>query len=344
MPMSRFRFKDSCTAKNVRSAILLLLLFIWIYGTIRMAFFVLPLGDESLTDEEFTGYVLQAMNSPATWYEGVKEQEKGADARSYPSYLVILKSSRVGSTFLKETIRKEFPGHIHTHWEGEITDARQHFEKCEALCRGSMEVHHGKCACSVHLNDMFRDKARFDAMNDMVRDFNASVVFQIRANAIEKGISMSKRWGLMKEKQYHRKYSETAIAQDIKKYAIGTLKITRAMVHADDKNLLALPSHTQDKALWVWYEDLMKSCKEKFAQVFEEIGMGHLPVPVACNTTRFRDEGPYKEEWVRVFSNVSALVPMIDHYKYNMDVDPDAVYEGFAKETAQNSGPIFGVW
>jgi len=282
---------------------------------------------------------------PASWSEGVKEEENGADAKSYPSYLVILKSSRVGSTFFKETIRKEYPGHIHTHWEGDITHARQHFEKCEALCQGSMEVHHGKCACSVHLNDMFRNKAIFDAMNDMVRDFNASIVLQVRANAIEKGISMSKLWGLiLKEKRYHRNYSETAIAQDIKQYATRTLEFTRAVVHADDKNLLALPSPTQDKALWVWYEDLVKSCKEKFAQVFEEIGMGHLPLPVSCNTMEFRDEGPYKEEWVRVFSNVSALVPMIDHYKYNMDVDPDAVYEGFAKETALNSGPILGVW
>ena len=60
-----------------------------------MAFFVLPFGDESLTDDEFTGYVLQVMNSPATWYEGVKEEEKGADAKSYPENVNVVQETAI---------------------------------------------------------------------------------------------------------------------------------------------------------------------------------------------------------------------------------------------------------
>jgi len=63
-----------------------------------MAFFVMPFGDDSLTDEEFTGYVLQAMNSPASWYEGVKEEEKGADAKSYPENVNVVEETAINTS------------------------------------------------------------------------------------------------------------------------------------------------------------------------------------------------------------------------------------------------------
>eukprot|EP00592_Proboscia_alata_P018165 CAMPEP_0194419946 /NCGR_PEP_ID=MMETSP0176-20130528/19154_1 /TAXON_ID=216777 /ORGANISM="Proboscia alata, Strain PI-D3" /LENGTH=333 /DNA_ID=CAMNT_0039227219 /DNA_START=183 /DNA_END=1184 /DNA_ORIENTATION=+ len=272
-----------------------------------------------------------------------------AAVKVYPAYLVDLKSSRVGSTFFKDAIKNEYPGYIYTHWEGNIDQARSFFEKCPLLCSSSIDTNGGKCACTVHLNDCMRTTKSFDGINRLIQDFNASVVIQMRANAIEKGISMSKRWGvLLKNDKYpNMRMSEEKIAKDVKMYAEGTLAIAKSYVHADAKKLFSFPSPTQHNALWIWYEDLMRSpnaCKKKFDIVFKEIGMSHLPPPKTCGTVGFKNDGPYNDTMVEIISEEYTFIPMLDHYKYNMEIDTDEVYSSYRKETENVTGPILGVF
>ena len=91
-----------------------------------------------------------------------------------------------------------------------------------------MGIINGKWVCSAHLNDRFRSKQTFQELIDLIRDYNASVVIQMRANAIEKGISMSKRWGVMKNLEDHnpkrKQPTEIEVANDVFKYSKGTVE------------------------------------------------------------------------------------------------------------------------
>mmetsp|Transcript_16727 Transcript_16727/g.25780 ORF Transcript_16727/g.25780 Transcript_16727/m.25780 type:complete len:123 (+) Transcript_16727:468-836(+) len=112
----------------------------------------------------------------------------------------------------------------------------------------------------------------------------------MRANAIEKGISMSKRWGVMKNEMNlvaRNNATEIAIANDVFKYAKHTLEFTRSIVHADYHNFIPLPLPTQERPLWIWYEDLTRSCEDKFAELFDEIGMGHFLLRLAARRFTF---------------------------------------------------------
>ena len=263
--------------------------------------------------------------------------------RPYPRYLVILKSSRVGSTFVREVFRKDFNSSFFFQWEGDATHARDHFERCGQLPANQTGIG-GKWACTAHLNDRFRSKKHFQDVANLIRDYNASVVIQMRANAVEKGISMSKRWGKMKGLVANNNSTGTIIAKDIFQYAQGTLDITRSMVHAAYHNFIPLPSPTQQRPLWIWFEDLNRNCKAKFAELFDEIGMSHLPSPPSCEEIHFPEKKPpYSSIMVDILSKEPLLVPMIDFDKFNREVDTDEYRRQFEKET-EVDGFLYGTF
>jgi len=261
----------------------------------------------------------------------------------YPRYLMIIKSSRVGSTFVHQTFKDHYNSSMFTQWEGSGQNARGHFEKCGRFPANKTGVD-GKWVCTAHLNDRFRTKQTFQELVDLIRDFNASVVIQMRANAIQKGISMSKRWGKMKYKRLDNNASKIAIADDIYEYSKGTLAFTRSLVHETYHRFIPLPSRTQEGPLWIWFEDLVRSCEDKFAELFDEIGMGHLPPPPSCKEIRFPvDEGPYDPIMVKTLSKEPLLVPMINHENFNREIDTDAYRNQFEKET-EMTGIIDGTF
>jgi len=267
------------------------------------------------------------------------------EERPYPRYLVIIKSSRVGSTFLYQTLKNHYKSSIFSQWEGEPKHARTVFEKCGKFSANQTGVDsNAKWACTAHLNDRFRSQQTFQELIDLIKDYNASVVIQMRANAIEKGISMSKRWGVMKNEKNlvaRNNATEIAIANDVFKYAKHTLKFTRSIVHADYHNFIPLPSPTQERPLWIWYEDLTRSCEDKFAELFDEIGMGHLPPPPSCKEIHFpEDKGPYSPIMIETLSKEPLFRPMINHTKFNREIDTETQFE---KET-ETTGVIYGTW
>mmetsp|Transcript_1221 Transcript_1221/g.1673 ORF Transcript_1221/g.1673 Transcript_1221/m.1673 type:complete len:191 (+) Transcript_1221:132-704(+) len=181
--------------------------------------------------------------------------EQEASTRPYPRYLMIIKSSRVGSTFVHQTIKDHYNPSILPQWEGDGKAARAHFERCGSLPANRTGIVDGKWVCTAHLNDRFRNKQTYQELIDLIRDYNASVVIQMRANAIEKGISMSKRWGVMKKLENRnpgmKQPTDIEIANDVFDYSQGTLAFTRTIVHAAYHNFIPLPSPTQQRPLWI---------------------------------------------------------------------------------------------
>ena len=262
----------------------------------------------------------------------------------YPRFVVILKSSRVGSTFLKNVLKDDFSSSFRFHWEKDVASARRLFERCGKLPAHETGIggNNGKWACTAHLNDRFRAKQHFQDVADLIRDYNASVVIQIRANAVEKGISMSKIWGKMKTLVANNNATETIIAKDIFDRGQHALKITRSMVHAAYHNFIPLPSPTQQKPLWIWFEDLNRNCTGKFAELFEEIGMSHLPPPPSCEKIHFPEgKQPYGPITAEILSKEPLFVPMIDFDKFNREVDTDEYRRQFEKET-EFDGVLYG--
>ncbi len=169
----------------------------------------------------------------------------------------------------------------------------------------------------------------------------------MRANAIEKGVSMSKRWGVMKkleDRNPARKMpTEMQIANDVFKYSSGTLAFTRTLVHAVYHNFIPLPSPTQQQPLWIWYEDLVRSCETKITELFNEIGMSHLPLPPTCKEFKFPDNSPYSPAMVETLSKEPLFRPMINFTKFNHEIDTDVYREQFEKET-EMEGLLYGTW
>jgi hypothetical protein len=265
------------------------------------------------------------------------------EERPYPRYLMIIKSSRVGSTFVYQTFKKHYNSSIFSQWEGNGKDARDHFEKCGRLPANQTGID-GKWVCAAHLNDRFRTEETFQELVDLIRDYNASVVIQMRVNAIEKGISESKIWGKMKkfERVAGSEATEIAIANEVFQRAKGTVAFARSIVHAAYHNFIPLPSPTQERPLWIWFEDLVRSCEDKFAELFEEIGMGHLPLPPSCKEIKFpEDKGPYNPIWVETFSKEPIFRPMINYTKFNRELDTDTYRKQLEQET-EMTGVIYG--
>jgi len=265
------------------------------------------------------------------------------EERPYPRYLMIIKSSRVGSTFVYQTFKKHYNSSIFSQWEGNGKDARDHFEKCGRLPANQTGID-GKWVCAAHLNDRFRTEETFQELVDLIRDYNASVVIQMRVNAIEKGISESKIWGKMKkfERVAGSEATEIAIANEVFHRAKVTVAFARSIVHAAYHNFIPLPSPTQERPLWIWFEDLVRSCEDKFAELFEEIGMGHLPLPPSCKEIKFpEDKGPYNPIWVETFSKEPIFRPMINYTKFNRELDTDTYRKQLEQET-EMTGVIYG--
>ena len=116
------------------------------------------------------------------------------------------------------------------------------------------------------------------------------------------------------------------------------------MVHAAYHNFIPLPSPTQQKPLWIWFEDLNRNCKAKFAELFDEIGMSHLPSPPSCEEIHFPEKKPpYSSIMVDMLSKEPLLVPMIDFDKFNREVDTDEYRRQFEKET-EVDGVLYGTF
>ncbi len=63
----------------------------------------------------------------------VTQDQQEASTRPYPRYLMIIKSSRVGSTFVHQTIKNHYNPSILPQWEQDGKAARAHFERCGKL-------------------------------------------------------------------------------------------------------------------------------------------------------------------------------------------------------------------
>lgn len=268
--------------------------------------------------------------------------------RPYPRYLMIIKSSRVGSTFVHQTIKNHYNPSILPQWEGDGKAARAHFERCGSLPANRTGIVDGKWVCTAHLNDRFRNKQTYQELIDLIRDYNASVVIQMRANVIEKGISMSKRWGEMKKLEdrnpSRNQPTEIEIANDVFEKSQQALAFTRTLVHAAYHNFIPLPSPTQQRPLWIWYEDLARSCETKFTELFHEIGMSHLPLPPNCKDFKFpEDKGPYNPVMIETLSKEPLFRPMINFSKFNLEVDTESYRKQFEKET-EMEGLLYGTY
>ena len=136
--------------------------------------------------------------------------------------------------------------------------------------------------------------------------------------------------------------TDIEIANDVFDYGQGTLAFTRTIVHAAYHNFIPLPSPTQQRPLWIWYEDLVRSCEMKYTELFHEIGMSHLPLPSSCKNFKFpEDKGPYNPAMVETLSKEPLFRPMINFSKFNLEVDTESYRKQFETET-EMEGLLYG--
>lgn len=266
--------------------------------------------------------------------EQSKEETSGEATSTHPTYLVILKSPRSGSTFLN-TVLSANPS-IHNMFEPPIVKARKHFESCKTKNYES-NITTAPWACSVSFND-YLDEKRYDDINKLISDYRATVVIQLRSNVVEKAISANKLWGELRRQKKGTQIITPQIARSIRHGSIRGQNTIRAFVNAEK----FLPS--SEPPIWVWYEDLVRQCNDMVGKIYDALRLPvHESVEKKCSEVGFR-EGSYNDALVEELKKEPSLVPMIDAYKFNMEVDTQAIYDKLKDETANATEVELGHW
>ena len=320
-----------------------------------------------------------------------------ASTSSSPSFLVIIKSQRSGSTYL-HSILKTNPN-IMTKFEGakDLNQVRAHFEQCKKTGHNGMadlggdgyrvrgghdrqrirggdrdhdrgrdgdsdrrkerrERKKGRkdkreresrtrkrrkltttrtdnkiLLCSISLNGYLSGgRERYDQINKLIQDYNATVVYQLRTNVVEKAISASKLWKRMKHVE--TKDITQDIAQGLGKSALAGFNTIRGHIVAEklrhQKNSVR---HNNNPSLFVWYEDLVRECNATINTIYTAIGVPETG-SVNCNEAFFKNE-TYNDVFVEELQKEPELIPMINANKFNMEVDTNAIYQKYKDET-----------
>ncbi len=264
---------------------------------------------------------------------------------SYPTYLVILKSPRSGSRFLDNVLVPN--PDIHNLFEPTIPAAKQHFKQCEQMGKTSKsENDNTPWACSVSFNDYLRE-GRYTQINQLIRDYDATIVIQLRTNVVEKAISKNKRWGELSRDKSGRNIITPSIAKTIQKDSLKGLETIRAFVNAEKfmpKSNNGNGNDDDGKPIWLWYEDLVRNCTSSIQRLHSSIGINvHEESNELCETVKFH-EGQYNEALTSELQKEPKLIPMIDALEYNTNVDTDEIYEQLRIETQDIKEVQLGFW
>ena len=273
---------------------------------------------------------LSAINLNDT--NSTEQQKHREDNKSYPTYLVILKSPRSGSSYLFKGLNEN--PLIFQKFEPRMVEARKHFRECSHFQPKTGDNEEKRWTCTVSLNDYLQSRTRFDEINDLIREYSASVVIQLRANVVEKGISAAKLWGVLKPGKHP---TDDQIAWSIVNSGLKSIRTIRGHVIADKF------MHSVEPSIWVWYEDLVRNCSHQFERIYEAIGLPFV-LPQKCSEAKFIGAEPYEGYLVNALKKEPSLEPMINHLTFNQEVDTDAIYRKMANETANVTEPSFGHW
>ena len=82
---------------------------------------------------------------------------------------------------------------------------------------------------------------------------------------------------------------------------------------------------------WVWYEDLISDCNTTLHKVLRAIGFPKQE-NAACRTAHFKHE-TYPTNLLDALEQEPILRPMMNGYKYNIEVDTNVLYQHYKKET-----------
>lgn len=226
---------------------------------------------------------------------------------------------------------------IFEKFEPRLDDARKHFRSCPQyhtqIESDDNSEEKKKWTCSISLNDYLRE-GRYEQINALIHDYSATVVIQLRANVVEKSISASKIWGNLQPKRHA---TEQQIADDIIGGALRGLDTIRGHVIADK----LMPS--DNPALWVWYEDLIRDCSFHFERIYQAIGLPFV-MPQKCNEATFIGPEPYDSYLVNALKKQPALESMINHLTFNQEVNTDDIYHKIMNETMNVTTPSLGHW
>ena len=325
-----------------------------------------------------------------------------ASTSSYPSFLVIIKSPRSGSTYL-HSILKANPN-IMTRFEGAkyLNQVRAHFEQCKKtghngmadlgggdLLRGD-DRNHGRgrdgdsdqreerrerkkgrrdkrergsrrrkrrkltttrtdnkiLSCSISLNGYLTGgRERYDQINKLIQDYNATVVYQLRTNVVEKAISASKLWNTMKHRGdgVETKDITQDIAQELRTSALAGFNTIRGHIVAEklrhQKNSVR-HNNNKNPSLFVWYEDLVRECNATINTIYTAIGVPETG-SVNCNEAFFKNE-TYNDVFVDELQKEPELIPMINANKFNREVDTNVIYQKYKDETKDIHDVLLG--
>lgn len=275
-------------------------------------------------------------------FKGVEEKE-GYEKEplhrpvSYPTYLVILKSPRSGSTFMAKVLATN--ERVFEKFEPSISAARRHFESCLDLGNAHYLT---QWTCSVSLNDYLQDPkkspqkdTRYKDINALITRFNATVAIQLRANLIEKAVSAFKRWpGPARGKP------PPVVAKHIVQRALEGRETMRAFANAEK----FMPA--DEPPLWMWYEDVVRSCGESFAALYRRLGLPE-ELPELCASTKFRNDtfdadygGHLRSELLKH----EVLAPMNDSVAFDLAVNTSDIYNKLRRETENISEVMLGYW
>ena len=336
-----------------------------------------------------------------------------ASTSSYPSFLVIIKSPRSGSTYL-HSILKANPN-IMTRFEGakDLNQVRAHFEQCKKTGHNGMtdlggggllfhdqrhnrhhvrgdDRNHGRgrdgdsdqreerrerkkgrrdkreresrrrkrrkltttrtdnkiLSCSISLNGYLTGgRERYDQINKLIQDYNATVVYQLRTNVVEKAISASKLWNTMKHRGdgVETKDITQDIAQELRTSALAGFNTIRGHIVAEklrhQKNSVR-HNNNKNPSLFVWYEDLVRECNATINTIYTAIGVPETG-SVNCNEAFFKNE-TYNDVFVDELQKEPELIPMINANKFNREVDTNVIYQKYKDETKDIHDVLLG--
>lgn len=229
---------------------------------------------------------------------------------------IVLKSPRSGSTFLSSLLQSD--KRLHLLFEPTLEEARRHIQ----MCRFPL-------ICGVSLNDFLKSRQRHRQITEMIRQHNAVVVMQLRANVVQKAISSERLFG-------PANLTPAATANRVRKVALAALETIKGFVLASEQ--LDKPS------LWMWYEDLVRDCVGTVKLLYTALGQ-MPPTPNGCAGAAFKHR-PIPLELRQQLVQERALSEMArDPYEYNLSINTSAMLRGFTEQVAMDgNGLTFHHW
>ena len=228
-----------------------------------------------------------------------------------PQIFIVLKSPRSGSSFLSSLLQSD--ERLHLLFEPTLEQARRHIR----LCRFPL-------ICGVSLNDFLQSRQRHRQIAEMIRQHNAIVVIQLRANVVQKAISSELLFG-------PANLFLAVTANRVRKVALAALETVKGFVRASEQ--LDKPS------LWMWYEDLVRDCVGTVKLLYTALGQ-MPPMLDGCTNAAFKCR-PMPPELRQQLVQERTLSEMArDPYEYNLSIHTNVILRNFTEQVAMDGNGL----